>query len=35
MSSSVITIGNGAFWNCEKLTSITIPNSVTTIENYA
>ena len=32
---SVTSIGDGAFWDCESLTSITIPNSVTSIGNYA
>ncbi|MCQ2311253.1 MAG: leucine-rich repeat protein [Paludibacteraceae bacterium] len=32
---SVTTIGNDAFYNCNRLTSVTIPNSVTTIGNYA
>lgn len=31
----VTTIGNSAFWGCNKLTSITIPDSVTTIGNIA
>ena len=30
-SYSVTSIGNGTFWNCYELTSITIPNSVTSI----
>ena len=29
--NSVTTIGDGAFWDCDSLTSVTIPNSVTTI----
>jgi len=33
--SSVITIGDGAFFNCNNLISVTIPSSVTTIGNYA
>ncbi|MBQ2878191.1 MAG: leucine-rich repeat domain-containing protein [Bacteroidaceae bacterium] len=32
---SVISIGNRAFSPCDDLTSVTIPNSVTTIEEYA
>ena len=32
---SVTTIGNSAFENCNSLTSIEIPNSVTTIGHYA
>ena len=32
--NSVTSIGNSAFWVCQRLTSITIPNSVTTIEGY-
>ena len=31
----VTSIGDGAFWNCESLTSISIPNSVTCIEDTA
>ena len=29
------SIGNGAFMNCNSLTSVTIPNSVTSIEDSA
>ena len=29
--NSVTTIGDGAFWDCDSLTSVTIPDSVTTI----
>jgi len=32
---TVKTIGNWAFWNCQELISINIPNSVTQIEQYA
>jgi hypothetical protein len=32
---SVTSIGNSAFYNCQKLTSVTIPDSVTSIGNYA
>lgn len=31
----VTCIGNAAFTECSDLTSVTIPNSVTTIENFA
>ena len=33
--NSVTTIGEGAFYDCDSLTSINIPNSVTTIGNGA
>ncbi|MCR4660125.1 MAG: leucine-rich repeat protein [Bacteroidales bacterium] len=32
---AVTSIGNDAFWNCNSLTSITIPTTVTTINYYA
>ena len=35
ISSSVTTIGNGAFSGCESLTAVNIPNSVTAIGNGA
>lgn len=31
----VTTVGNYAFWNCEKLTSVAIPAGVTSIGSYA
>jgi hypothetical protein len=33
--NGVIKIGEDAFWYCTSLTSITIPNSVTSIEGWA
>ncbi len=33
--NGVITIGNSAFYYCSKLTSIVMPNSITTIEHSA
>ena len=35
IDNSITTIGEGAFCECDKLTSILIPNSVTTIKLYA
>ena len=32
---SVTSIGESTFWDCSSLTSITIPNSVTSIGRYA
>ena len=32
---SIKAKGDAAFWYCSRLTSVTIPNSVTTIGNYA
>ncbi|MDE5602017.1 MAG: leucine-rich repeat protein [Clostridia bacterium] len=32
---SITTIGGSAFYNCNELTNITIPNSVTNISNFA
>ena len=32
--NTVVSIGEGAFLHCEKLTSISIPSSVASIENY-
>ena len=31
----VTSIGYGAFWGCSGLTSVTIPNSVTSMSDYA
>ena len=33
--NSITSIGDGAFYNCSGLTSVTIPNSVTIIDSYA
>ena len=33
VSYSVTSIGSSAFWGCTGLTSVTIPNSITSIEN--
>lgn len=35
LPNSVTSIGDGAFWNCRRLTSITLPDSVTSIGNLA
>ncbi|MDE6023169.1 MAG: leucine-rich repeat domain-containing protein, partial [Muribaculaceae bacterium] len=35
ISSTVASIGNSAFYDCHRLTSVTIPNSVTIIGKYA
>ena len=35
LDDSVTSIGFQAFYRCKSLTSITIPNSVTSIETYA
>ena len=32
---TVTTIGSCALWHCDSLTSVTLPNSITTIEQYA
>ena len=34
-SNSLLSIGKSAFKNCINLTSVTIPNSVTSLKNYA
>ncbi len=34
IEQGVTNIGNGAFYNCTRITSITIPNSVTSIGDY-
>ena len=35
LTYSVISIGHSAFYECKDLTSVTIPNSVTSISGYA
>ena len=35
LPNSVTSIGDGAFWNCRRLTSITLPESVTSIGDEA
>lgn len=31
----ILSIGRSAFWNCSRITSVTIPDSVTSIEDWA